>query len=135
MKKHLVFYDGHCGLCDRVVQFLLKVDKDKQFVFAPLQGETAKILLLALPSSYKSEDSLILMENYNSSNPQFYVLGKGALRVCWLLGGPWALIGVLNFLPSFLYNWIYRIVARNRHKLFKSVCVLPDPSLKDRFLT
>lgn len=134
MKNHLVFYDGHCGLCDRTVQFLLKIDTDKNFVFAPLQGETAKILLLSLPEVYKSADSLILMENYNS-NPQFYVLGKGALRICWLLGGPWAFLGVLNFLPSFLYNWVYRIVAHNRRKLFKSACVLPDPSLKDRFLT
>jgi predicted DCC family thiol-disulfide oxidoreductase YuxK len=134
MKNHIVFYDGHCGLCDRTVQFLLEMDKEKKFVFAPLQGETAKIFLLSLPEAYKSADSLILMENYNS-NPQFYVLGKGALRICWLLGGPWTLLGIFNFLPSFLYNWIYRIVARNRLKLFKSACILPDPSLKDRFLT
>lgn len=51
MHEHLVFYDGECGLCDRVVQTLLKVDTHERFVFAPLQGKTAEKLLQDLPLS------------------------------------------------------------------------------------
>lgn len=133
--KHLVFYDGQCGLCDHIVQFILERDKENLFVFAPLQGKTAKIELQNLPEEFKNEDSLVLIENYQTEGRKFYVLGQGALRVCWLLGGMWGLLGVLSYLPAFLYNWGYRIVARNRHKFFKNDrCVVPSANQRDRFL-
>ena len=97
--KHLVFYDGKCGLCDHAVQFLLKVDKRKQFVFAPLQGTTAAAELKDVPEHIKQADSLILIENYQSKDQIIYILGKGAFRITWLLGGVWSLLGWLNFLP------------------------------------
>lgn len=134
-KKHLVFYDGTCGLCDHVVQILLKVDHKQQFLFAPLQGVTAKELLQNLPDSAKKEDSLVLVENYLSNNQKFYILGKAALRICWLLGGGWCLLGWMSFLPQGIFNIMYRFVARNRTRFFREdVCFLLDPSQRDRFL-
>lgn len=135
MNKHLVFYDGRCGFCDKVVQFLLRRDRKKVFVFAPLQGTTAAKILQDLPPSLKTIDSLILVENYQTPEQKFYLLGKGAFRICWLLGGMWRLLGWVSFLPSFLYDWGYRIVARNRHRIFPNdSCVIPNPADKDRFL-
>lgn len=132
---HLLFYDGQCGLCDHIVQFLLKADIEHQFVFAPLQGSTAAIVLKELPEEYKTVDSLVLVENYQAADQKFYVMGKGAFRILWLLGSWWSVLGVFSFLPSFLYDWGYRLVAHNRHRFFsQSVCVLPDPSNKTRFL-
>lgn len=133
--KHLVFYDGNCGLCDQVVQILFKADKNERFVFAPLQGVAASQYLKNLPDEIKAADSLILIENYRSSDPQAYLFGKGALRIAWLLGWPWLLIGWLSFLPGFLFNWAYRLVARNRHRFFpQNQCFIPPPNQKDRFL-
>ncbi len=135
MPKHLIFYDGQCGLCDYAVQFVLKRDTTHQFAFAPLQGKTASIMLQDLPEHLKGADSLILIEDYASANPHFYILGKGALRICWLLGGGWVLLGWLSWLPSFCYDWAYRLVARNRHSFFDNDrCVIPDPTQKNRFL-
>ena len=132
---HLVFYDGECGLCDHVVQFLLWADRKGIFVYAPLQGETARKFLKDLPEEYRTADSLILIEDYKGENPKSYLFGKGALRIAWLLGGPWALLGVVSFLPAWLYDWAYRLVARNRHRLFSvDSCRMPDPSFKNRFL-
>lgn len=132
---HLMFYDGECGLCDHIVQFLLSVDKHQRFLFAPLQGTTAQQVLADLPAEYKQIDSLVLVENFESPDQRFYVLGKGALRICWLLGGFWKIPGLLSFLPAFLYDWAYRLVARNRKRLFSdAVCPLPSPSERNRFL-
>ncbi len=131
---HLVFYDGQCGLCDQVVQLLLKTDKQNLFLFAPLQGKTAARLLHDLPAEMKGVDSLILVENYQLPTQRFYVLGKGALRIAWLLGGCWRLLGWLSFFPGGLYNWAYRLVARNRQRFFPQACVIPDPKQKGRFL-
>lgn len=135
MKKHLVFYDGECGFCDFVVSFLLKVDKKKLFLFAPLQGKTAAQLLADLPAEKKNQDSIVLIENYQTNDAQIYVLGKAALRILWLLGGTWAILGSLNFLPSFLYDWAYRLVAKNRKKLMaKTECRIPPKDQQNQFL-
>lgn len=131
---NIVFYDGQCGLCDYVVQWLLEADKKQQFLFAPLQGMTAQRLLSRLPPEAKEADSLIFIENAESSNPQYYLYGKAALRICWHLGGFWALLGWISFLPSVLYDWAYRLVARNRHKIFPEACTLPTQEQKHRFL-
>lgn len=131
---NIVFYDGQCGLCDHTVQFLLHADKKKLFHFAPLQGRTAQRVLKELSPDQQKEDSLVLVENYGSSTEKFYLLGKASLRILWLLDGPWLLLGWLSFLPSFLYDWIYRLIARHRHRFFGTTCSLPNPAFRGRFL-
>lgn len=135
IQNDLVFYDGECGLCDHVVQLLLKVDRHKRFVFAPLQGSTAAILLKDMSEEVKNADSLIFIENFQSDDRKVYIYGRGAFRIAWLLGGFWRLIGWISFLPPILYNWGYYFVARHRHQFFRqNVCTLPNPDEKNRFL-
>lgn len=132
--QHLVFYDGECGLCDQTVQVILKLDKHELFAFAPLQGSTAAQMLSSLPSELKNVDSVVLIADYRTS-PKTYVMAQAVFRIFWLLGGKWMLLGWLSFLPPFLFNWAYRLVARYRHQLFSSDrCVLPPPNQKHRFL-
>ena len=133
--KHLVFYDGQCGLCDQVVQFVLNRDKKGLFAFAPLQGKTAAEKLKSLPSDIKNLDSIILIENFNTPTEKIEVLGQAAFRILWLLGEKWTMLGWISFLPPCLYNWGYRIVAKNRHRFFpQDICIIPNPQMKDRFL-
>lgn len=136
MYDHLIFYDGQCGLCDRVVHCVLKADTKHTFAFAPLQGTKAKELLQRLPMEERSADSMILIENFRSVNERhIYIRSKAVFRTCWLLGGAWRLIGWKFFLPAWLFDWGYRLVAANRHRLFKPVaCVLSSPEDKERFL-
>lgn len=137
MGQHLVFYDGNCGLCDLVVQKIIHFDKKKIFDFAPLQGVTSTKLLKSLPENMKSADTLILIENYkdDDENKKYYIMGKGALRIALDLGGFWKVIGIFSWLPSYFYDWLYRIIARNRLRLFSNQsCVLPSLQDKDRFL-
>lgn len=135
MGQHLVFYDGQCGLCDQIVQVIIRDDRRELFDFAPLQGSTAKEKLSDIPPQMKTADSLVLIENYRERNPSYFIFGKGALRICWLLGGRWALPGLISFLPAWLYNWGYRLVAKNRHRIFQNDrCVLPTPQTRHRFL-
>jgi predicted DCC family thiol-disulfide oxidoreductase YuxK len=130
MTDQLIFYDGACGLCDQVVRFVLEKDKKNQFVFAPLQGITAQ--KIPFP---RHEDTVVLIENYGTPNQHTYILGKAALRILWLLGGVWAVPGLFSFLPSWCYDWAYRLVARNRHRLFPTDrCIVPPRAHHDRFL-
>lgn len=132
--SHLVFYDGECGLCDRVVQLLIKFDRQEQFAFAPLKGSTAALYLQDLPEDLKNIDSLILIENY-AINPKIYTQSGAVFRIFWLLGGVGLLIGWLSFLPSVLFDWFYRWIARNRYRFFKNnSCFVPPKDQDGRFL-
>ncbi|CDR35111.1 thiol-disulfide oxidoreductase DCC family protein [Criblamydia sequanensis] len=133
--KHLVFYDGECGFCDQVVQFLLKADKKRVFIFAPLQGKHAALALQDLPDEVKQADSIILIEDYQGENPKVYLFGKAVFRIFWLLGGGYKALGVFYFLPAWLYNFGYRFIAKHRKKIFKpTACVIPNLKDRDRFL-
>jgi predicted DCC family thiol-disulfide oxidoreductase YuxK len=134
MSHHLIFYDGECGLCDLAVQFVIQRDVNKLFFFAPLQGKTASNLLQGIPAEYKNSDSLILIEDFQSDHPKISILAKGALRICSLLGGALTPLGWLYSLPAPLTNWAYRLVARNRHRLFPLQCTLPTKENASRFL-
>ncbi|MGK5595290.1 MAG: thiol-disulfide oxidoreductase DCC family protein [Parachlamydiaceae bacterium] len=133
---HLVLYDGTCGLCHGAVQFILRNDRRKIFQFAPLQGEIASTLLQDWKRRYPGADTIVLIESWDQPNQQMLSYGKAALRILWLLGGSWALLGVFSFLPSFLSNWIYRYIARNRYTWFgHQECLIPRDSDRKRFLS
>src|SRR6478735_6206585 len=40
--KYIVLFDGVCNLCNGSVQFILKRDRNKKFLFGSLQGKTGQ---------------------------------------------------------------------------------------------
>ncbi len=104
----IIFYDGGCGLCHFAVQWIAARDLENRFVFAPLEGETAKKLL-----PQELPDTLVFYENGTIS-----YFGKGAFRICRYLPLPWRALGYLSYLPKVLVDPAYRLVARHRSGLF-----------------
>ncbi len=133
--KHLILYDGYCKLCHSMVRRVLKKDKKRIFVFAPLQGPTAKKVFETVPKLFAQLDSLILLENYQTQNPLVWMQAKGVLRVTGLLGGWYHLFSWMAYFPGLLINPFYTFVAKRRFRLFGTTsCLLPDPKYKKRFL-
>ena len=135
MRQHLLFYDGDCPLCQRFIRFVVASDEQKVFLFASLQGETAKKEVAHLYLKNPSLDTLVLIEDYN--NPpkrQILIEGRGAFRVLWLLGGQYRLLGWLSFLPSYLFDIGYRFVAKRRYRLFKARRPITEEDLNGRLL-
>lgn len=116
MAKHLLLYDGECALCHYAVRFVLFFDSKATFAFAPLKGMSAA----RYTKGKTLPDSLVLVENFQTQ-PKLLIEGQGALRICWHLGGWWRWIGILSFLPGWLSNWAYRLIARYRYKVFGKV--------------
>jgi predicted DCC family thiol-disulfide oxidoreductase YuxK len=46
--RHLLLFDGECGLCDRTVQLVLRRDRARRFDFAALQSSEAATMLTSL---------------------------------------------------------------------------------------
>jgi predicted DCC family thiol-disulfide oxidoreductase YuxK len=129
--KSIILFDGVCNYCNSIVNFIIKQDKEKKFVFAPLQSLTGQQLLHqhGLPSN--DFDSFVLIDNkkvYQRSGASLYVLNK----LSWY----WKWTQIFWIIPPLLRDALYNLVARNRYKWFgkKDSCMIPTPEVRGRFL-
>lgn len=129
MSRDIVFFDGVCNLCNNSVQWIIRHDPAGLFLFAPLQGSTAKSILTE--AQLKAVDSIV----YLNGN-KVHVKSSAALRILGKMRFPYNLALVFLIVPTFIRNAVYDFVARNRYKWFgkQEACMLPTPELKRRFL-
>jgi predicted DCC family thiol-disulfide oxidoreductase YuxK len=133
----VVFFDGHCHLCDGTVRFLLKHDRSQRLRFAPLQSEGAKNFLTDrnlpnhLPLEGTSPGSVLYW-----NGRELFIESSAALEILRELPYPWPLFRVAHVIPRGLRDAIYRWVARNRYRWFgkSDSCRLPSAEERKRFL-
>ncbi len=130
-KQKIILFDGICNLCNNSVTFVIKRDSKNLFKYAALQSEAGKELVKEHGIDTETTDSIILIEANKA-----YVKSSAALRIAKHLSGGWPLLYGFIIIPTFLRNWVYDWVARNRYKWFgkKESCMIPTPELKEKFL-
>ena len=115
----MLFFDGECGLCNRIVRGLLRLDRRGVLRFAPLQGPTAQTYLRAHGLPTQDFDSLVFVPDWSRrSHAEFLLRTDGALAAASAAGGIGRLFGVLRVLPASWRNGGYKLVARWRYRLF-----------------
>ena len=133
----IVFYDGVCGLCNALVQFLLKRDRHARLRFASLQSDIAAKVLNRHGINPKDLDTLHLVIDYERPAERVLNRSDAVLRAGRELGGVWTVLATIaQVIPRPLRDSVYRFVARNRYRVFGKyeTCMLPDPSQQHRFL-
>ena len=130
---HVVFYDGVCGFCSRVTQFILARDHQDHFRFAQLQSAFASETLRPRGHDPADLDTMFVL----SESGQLYSKAHAALFIGRQLGGWLGVVSrVLGVLPSALLNWGYDRVAHSRYHLFgkSDVCLLPSEAERRKFI-
>lgn len=131
-EKAEVFYDGSCGLCHGAVRFILAEEREERFVYSPLQGERFASIR---PQGLELPDSVVL----RLPDGSILVESEAALAILERLGGMWRALAIAGrLIPLPLRDGIYRLVARNRKKMFgtrDAACPILPPDLRSRFLT
>jgi len=133
----IVFYDGICGLCNRLVQFLLKRDRHDRLRFASLQSDFASRVLSRHGIDPKDLDTVHVVENYQQSNERVLDRSDAILRASRELGGIWKLAASIGrIVPRGVRDLFYRFVANNRYRVFGKyeTCILPEPRHRAKFL-
>lgn len=133
----IILYDGVCGLCNRLVQFLLKHDRDGRLRYASLQSGFAAKVLQRHGFDPKDLDTLHVVENFEQPDERVWQRSDAILRAGRRLGGIWSPLATLGrIVPRPLRDLVYRSVARNRYRVFGKydTCMLPDPKQRSRFL-
>jgi predicted DCC family thiol-disulfide oxidoreductase YuxK len=125
----IVFYDGHCGLCNRVVRWLVRIDKQGKLHYAPLEGQTAKRLLPRLPQDL---DAIVYWREGKPLVDTSSAIGTILAEMDW----PWRGLRAILWVPQRIRDWAYRGVAGRRYRLFGKYesCPVPEAAIRGRFL-
>jgi predicted DCC family thiol-disulfide oxidoreductase YuxK len=130
----LLLYDGVCGLCNRLVRFVLKRDTAARFRFASLQSDYAARILQRHGLELRDLDTVYVAE---SPGGRLKARSDAVIFILRELGGFWSVAAtVLRIIPRPLRDWGYRIVTRHRYRVFGKYesCPPPETKYQDRFL-
>ncbi len=132
----LVLYDGVCGLCNRLNQFILKRDSGDRFRFAALQSSIAGELLRHYGRDASDLNTVYVIVNYGAPDERLLSKGRAVLFVLRTLGGIWSLARIFELLPPRFLDRLYDVVARRRYRWFGrfDACVVPQPRDRSKFL-
>jgi predicted DCC family thiol-disulfide oxidoreductase YuxK len=133
----IVLYDGVCGLCNRLVRFLIKHDRHDRLRFASLQSDFATTVLNRHGISAGDLDTVHVVENYEQAGERVLNRSDAILRAACELGGFWMVAATsAKVLPRPLRDFVYKIVARNRYRVFGKyeTCLVPEARDRSKFL-
>ena len=127
----LVLYDGTCGLCTKAVQWILRHERDHDIVFAPLQGSTAALVRQRHPNVPVTLESVVYIFDGRA-----HLRSKALLHAARHLHAPWRWTSLLRFLPGFVLDLGYRVIAAIRYRVWghADACQLATPAQRLRFL-
>jgi len=128
---HIILFDGVCNFCNYWVNFIIDRDKDDIFKFAALQSEAGQRLLNNFNLKAEDFNTFILIEG-----EIYFTKSTAALMIARKLNFPFKVLYNFIFIPKFLRDLIYSLIATNRYKFFgkRDICRIPSENEKEKFL-
>ena len=117
----VLFFDGECGLCNRLVRLLLRFDRKAVLRFGPLQGPTAQHYLSTHGLPTKDFDTLVYAPDWSRREfPEFLFRTAGVIAALRATGGGFAraLAAIIALFPAVVRDGGYRLIGRVRYRLF-----------------
>ncbi len=116
----VVVYDGNCNLCLFWLDVLLKSQPNPPFQLVSVTDLTPQEKTQLNIQKASDFHSVI----YSKSNALF-LKSDAIIEIGKDLGGRWALLKWLKWMPKSIRDWAYGTVAANRYKWFgkKETCV------------
>ena len=127
LPPHVLFYDGVCAMCNGIVKAMLRLDRKKRFRFAPLQGETAEAARRLYPEFPKEIQTVVYVRH-----GEVFLKSRAAALAMAELPYPAKALSWARFLPVWLTDFFYGIVARVRYRVFGKYAQCPVPPAEDR---
>lgn len=131
-QKQIILFDGVCNLCNRLVQWVIKRDKNDTFRFAPLESKIGQQLLQEHNLNPGEIDTIVLIQPFSGHSTK----STAVLKIGRAFSGIYHLFFLLQLIPAFLRNPIYDWVAKNRYKWYgkQDRCMIPTAEIQMKFL-
>ncbi|NDE15271.1 DUF393 domain-containing protein [bacterium] len=132
----VVYFDGVCNLCNRFVDFLVRIDRARVLRYAPIQGETARARGIYDAAREPVPGSIVVQRDVAEQDGERWTESDAVIRIFTHVGGIWSAAAILRVVPRTLRNAVYRTVARNRYRIFgrRDTCRVPSDEEKALFL-
>ena len=132
----LVLYDGVCGLCNRIVRFMLRFDTHDRFRYAALQGDFGSEILNRYGLNPAELDSVVLVTDVSQPSERIHVKFDAVLAAAKELGGVWRMAALARILPRSSRERLYDFIARHRYGWFGKydACPIPKPEHRVKFV-
>lgn len=129
--QSIILFDGVCNLCSGAVLFIIKRDRQAEFLFASLQSPFGQQQIKRIGLERDAFQTIILMRGTD-----VFYRSDAALEIARGLNGLWRSLYLLKVIPTFIRDALYNYISRNRYKFFgkKDACMIPTPELKSRFI-
>ncbi|AWN53590.1 DCC1-like thiol-disulfide oxidoreductase family protein [Methylobacterium sp. 17Sr1-1] len=131
----IILFDAECVLCSAQARFVLERDRAATFRLAAMQGEVGRSLCRRHGMDPDDPASLLVVEG-GLEGDRVRRDSDAVLHIYETLGFPWRLARVLRLVPARLRDPVYRLVARNRYRLFgkRDSCWAAPARYRDRIL-
>ena len=112
---NVLLLDGDCGLCHRLAIFMNKnLDSMKKIKFQPIESSSSKELIQSFPKKQQNMDTVYLYMNGKS-----YIRSSAAIRCLLFLKWYWKIwFPFVWIVPLPLRNFVYKVIAKYRHRIF-----------------
>ena len=126
----VILFDGVCVFCSRWIRFVAIRDVDRRFRFTPIQSPYGTRLAQAFGIDPGDPDTNAVVHGGRA-----HLKSDAALTVLSNLPG-WGWTRALLRVPKRLRDLVYRLVARNRYRIFGKYdsCFVPDADLRARVI-
>ena len=136
----LVVFDGHCGFCNGWVRWLLRRDRRDRLRFAA-SSSAAIAPLLARHADLLDADgvpgTVLVFRHPLQAGEQALTRCAATASLLRELPQPWPTVAAtLRWVPRFLSDPLYRLVARYRYRICGRLesCPIPTAEERARFL-
>lgn len=130
-RNPVLLFDGTCAMCSRFVRWIIEHESDHDLHFASLHSEAALLALRRCGVGDIDFETVHVIEG-----GRLYLRSDAVARSARHLRWPWRAVAATTLVPRAVRDGAYRFVARNRYRWFgtRTVCAIPVPSVRERFL-
>ena len=132
IRQHdIILFDAVCVICNGWARFLIKYDKNIQFKLVSAQSPLGTALLEHYGMSTEHYTTMVVVKD-----GIWYTESTALLKAMQHLGLPFSLMTAGYVIPHPIRDFLYRVVALNRYKLFGTTnnCLIPSVENQRHFL-
>lgn len=129
--KPIIVFDAMCVLCSANAQFVINNDRRGRFLLASMQGDVGSAIYRKFGIDPTAPDTIVVVTGEHALRDS-----DAVLSIYEGLGWPWRVLSALKIIPRALRDPAYRLIARNRYRIFgkRETCWLPTPEQAARVL-
>ena len=127
----IIVFDARCVFCSGNAQFVIRHDKKRHFRLAAMQDDSGRAIFREAGMDADDPESLVVKSGHRLIRDS-----DAVIHIYRHLGWPWRMAVILAVIPRQIRDPLYRLIARNRYKLFgrRDECWVPRPEDRERVL-